>query len=93
MKIHLHIERVVLDGLPVSSAQAPSLKAAISAELGRLLKSDPPNSPHNEAVPYVRGADLAPRRGDSPPRLGTSIAASIHNGFAVLSSFAKKADL
>lgn len=80
MNIHLHIERVVLDGLPVSSAQARSLKASISAELGRLLQAAPLSSPRSEAVPYVRGADLTLGRGDSPSRLGASIAAAVDNG-------------
>jgi hypothetical protein len=37
MNINVSIERLVLDGLPVSSAQASLLGAAVETELARLL--------------------------------------------------------
>ena len=35
--IHLHIERLILDGLPIERAQGPHVQAAVEAELSRLL--------------------------------------------------------
>jgi hypothetical protein len=37
MNINVSIERLVLDGLPVSSAQGPLIGAAVETELPRLL--------------------------------------------------------
>lgn len=37
MSIRLHIDRLVLDGLPVSSDRSPLVRAAAEAELTRLL--------------------------------------------------------
>ena len=35
--IHLNIDRLILDGLPIDRAQAPAVQAAVEAELSRLL--------------------------------------------------------
>jgi hypothetical protein len=35
--IHLHIERLVLDGLPLAPAEVPRFQAALEQELGRRL--------------------------------------------------------
>jgi hypothetical protein len=37
MNINVSIERLVLDGLPISHAQAPLIGAAVETELARLL--------------------------------------------------------
>ena len=37
MNIKLHIERLVLDGLPVTRSQGPLVQAAMEAELARLM--------------------------------------------------------
>ena len=37
MTIKLHIERLVLDGLPIARRHGPCVQAAIEAELGRSL--------------------------------------------------------
>ena len=39
MKIRLHIDRVLVDGLPIAPSQAPYLRGVIEAELARLLDS------------------------------------------------------
>ncbi len=39
MNINLHIERLVLDGITLSPGESPLLKAAVEAELTRLLMS------------------------------------------------------
>jgi hypothetical protein len=37
MKVHVHIERLVLDGLPMANADGPRVGAAVEAGLARLL--------------------------------------------------------
>lgn len=37
MNIHFHIEKLILDGLPVEQRHGPLLQAAVEAELTRLL--------------------------------------------------------
>ena len=40
MTIHLHIERLILDGLPNQKEQSPLVQAALERELTRLLGTD-----------------------------------------------------
>lgn len=37
MNINLHIERLILEDLPLTRAQGPQIQAAVEAELSRLL--------------------------------------------------------
>ena len=38
MNINLHIERLILDGLPIEPRQRAQVQAAVEAELARLLR-------------------------------------------------------
>ncbi|WP_322755293.1 hypothetical protein [Frankia sp. Cas3] len=40
MIIQVRVERLVLDGLPFTGVDAPALRAAVEAELSRLLAAD-----------------------------------------------------
>ncbi|HSR50673.1 MAG TPA: hypothetical protein VLV83_07570 [Acidobacteriota bacterium] len=40
MKITVHIERLVLHGLPLTPADGPRLQAAVEAEIARRLEED-----------------------------------------------------
>jgi hypothetical protein len=82
MKIRLHIERLVLDGLPVTGAQGPQIKAALETELRRLLSVHGVSRElaSGGAVPSVRAPGLAIARGASAARVGTQIARSLHGG-------------
>lgn len=37
MTVNLHIDRLVLDGLPIGAQEGPLVQAAIEAELARLI--------------------------------------------------------
>ena len=80
--IHLHIERLILDGLPLEHGQGPLVQAAVEAELSRLLTENglAPGLQTGGAVPGVqaRGIQLSP--GHSPARLGRQIAGSVYGG-------------
>jgi len=82
MSIRLHIERLVLDGLPVTAADAPRVKAALEAELTRLLAAGGLRADlaAGGAVPSVQAPPISSARGVSSTQLGTRIAQAVHGG-------------
>jgi len=82
VNIHLHIERLVLDGLPIGAHQGRLVQAAMEAELSRLLAAGaaPDSFGHGFAVPSVR-TDPVQLRGDATPRdIGAQVAQAVHGG-------------
>jgi hypothetical protein len=81
MTLHVHIERLVLDGLPVTRAQRGTLAAALEAELGRLLaaKGIGPSLAAGGALARLRADDLRFGTADAIG-LGTRIATAVHTG-------------
>ena len=84
MKINLHIERLVLEGLPLNSWQAPLVQLAVQEELTRLLGLRPVATQLRSggAVPYARGGAVRFRGETGPRHLGTQIAQSVHDGLS-----------
>ena len=82
MKINLHIERLVLEGLPLSRAQGPLVKRAVEAELARLLGAGGVAHDLRSAatIPRAAGAPMQYASEASPRQLGTQIAQSVHAG-------------
>ena len=82
MKINLHIERLVLDGLPVTSMQGPQVRAAVERELARLLAAHGLSHELRGgiAVPRVRAGAIEIGKERQPARLGQSIARAVHEG-------------
>lgn len=82
MNISLHIERLVLDGIPLGPGQGPLLQAAVEAELTRLLAngglSDALQS--GGALYNVRTAGIQLADGGSPAQLGEQIAGAVYGG-------------
>jgi hypothetical protein len=82
MNIRLNIERLVIDGLPLGSAGADALRAAVEGELSRLLGEGglAGGLQTGGALPVLRGG--AVRAGDpsDPGRLGRQIAGAIYEG-------------
>ena len=76
MRIELHIERVVLDGVP--RHQAALVREALTAELTRLLAAAPAGSWRRSRA--VRRVDAPPVAAADPDRLGRGIAASVYGG-------------
>jgi hypothetical protein len=82
MNINVSIERLVLEGLPVSIAQGPIVQAAIETELVRLLIAQglSPTWRTHVAVPSLHVANI-PLRGDSnPTQTGHQIANALMDG-------------
>ena len=79
--IKVHIERLVLDGLPVTRSQGPQVQAAVEAELSRLMSEGglAPELASGGAVPSVR-ANSINSVGRSPAQIGRQIAKAVYGG-------------
>jgi hypothetical protein len=80
--IHLYIDRLILDGLPIERTQASHIQMAIEAELTRLLvENGLSQSLHGGvAVPSVRANAIQVTTGNNPVQMGNQIAQSIYSG-------------
>lgn len=82
MSISLHIERLILDGLPVPHRQRSQLQAALEAELARLLAAG------GLSIDLYTGGTLAGMKageihvqdGENPAQLGKRIAQAVYRG-------------
>lgn len=82
MNIQLHIERVVLDEVPVSVAQRPVLQAAMVNELTQLLQAGGLSDELKTGVclPQARAGVVQMNVANNPTRLGAEIARAVHDG-------------
>ena len=82
MNVHVHIERLILDGLPLEWSQGPLVRAAIEQELTRLLAAHGLSDELRlgGAVPRVRAGALPLARESHPAGLGRQIARSVYRG-------------
>jgi hypothetical protein len=82
MKIVLHIDRLVLDGLPVTGADGPRLRRALTRELTRLLADG--GVAHGlsggTALPRLGAPRLTYAGRERPDALGRKIAQSVYAG-------------
>jgi len=81
MSIRVHIEQLILDGLPIARSQEPLVQAAVEAELSRLMAEGglAPELASGGAVPSVR-ADGINSVGGSPGQIGRQIARAVYGG-------------
>jgi len=83
MKINLHIERLVLDGLPLAHHQGSLVQAAVERELVRLFAAEETHSRlgfTSGAVPRVTAPNINGLT-DNPVRTGEQIAQAVHGSF------------
>jgi hypothetical protein len=82
MKIHLHIDRLILEGLPATSRQGPQIRSAIQEELTRLLEAHDLSEELRGgiSVPRIRAGTMQVGAESQPVKLGTSIARAVHEG-------------
>ena len=82
MNVNLHIERLVLDGLPLAASQGAQLRLAVERELARMLAE-------NGLSAQWRGGGAAPQTpvqqfglapDARPAAIGRSIAQSVYRG-------------
>ncbi len=86
MNVNLHIERLVLDGLELERGHEPALRAALEAELTRLIADGgAENLVSAETVPRLSAPGIKTAAGGSsggdPAHLGRSIARSVYDSF------------
>lgn len=79
MKINLHIERLVLEGLPIAHHQGPLVQAALERELTRLLGAEELRSRLNfssGATPRVTAPGIQ-MLNENPVQAGEQIARAV----------------
>jgi hypothetical protein len=78
--IQLHIERLVLDGLPLSRVQAEQMQGVLEVELSRLLSKGGLASQllQGGAVPKVQGGEV--RDIEHPVQMGSQVAQAVYGG-------------
>lgn len=82
MKVHLHIERLILDGLPVERRDATLVQASIEAEMVRLLSTEgvAPSLLSGGSLHAQRADSISVTRDTTPAELGTQIAQAVYGG-------------
>lgn len=82
MNVNLHIERLVLDGVPLAPGDRPLLRAAVEGELSRLLTEGGLSAGLRSggAMPTVRANPMLIHGDANPSRMGQEIARSVYGG-------------
>ncbi len=82
MNISVHIERLILEDLPVATSQRELVQAAVEKELGRLLAAGGLSEElrHGGAVPRVQADAMHLSRENPPAELGQRIARAVYGG-------------
>lgn len=82
--LRLHIERLVLEGLPLEPGAATRVREAIESELARRLAAGGLSAEFRSggAVPSLSGGEVHWKPGLSPSELGARIAGAIHASLA-----------
>jgi len=82
MKITVHIERLVLDGIDIPYSERPLLQAAVEGELARMLAAGGLSADlaPGGARPRVPGGTIRLEGGNDPCNLGTRIAQAVYGG-------------
>jgi hypothetical protein len=80
MRIEVHIERLVLEGLPVTTAEGPRVRAALEGELARLLAGSGVSRElaGGGAMPRVDAPRIRLGSRERPVSIGRAVAWSIH---------------
>lgn len=82
MNINLHIEQLVLDGLPLMPGQGPAVQAALEAELSRLLAERGMGNLSGGAVPQLSVPSIQLSPAGPPAQWGRQIARTLYDGLA-----------
>lgn len=79
MNINIDIEKLILEGVPISPSQARLLQAAVAAELKRLLANE---GLSNNLVSggVAPGGAIQLKPGTHPTQMGQQIAQEIYRG-------------
>ena len=82
MNIHVHIDRIILDGIATTADQTGVVESAVNDELVRLLAVHGISAAIVQAgnVPSLQGGPLQVRPDTPPAALGVGIGHAIHRG-------------
>jgi hypothetical protein len=82
VNIKLHIERLILEDMPLTGAQGSHVKAAVETELTRLLTTDGLSHELQTggAVPRLPTRSMRLTHNLTPARVGKQIAQSVYGG-------------
>jgi hypothetical protein len=82
MEINFHIDRLVLEGLPLTPSQGAAVQAAIEAELARLISDNglAPAFTSSLAIPRLAASNIQLSGEKNPTRLGQQIAQALFAG-------------
>lgn len=80
MKLNLHIERLILDSLPVERRASAAIQAAVEVELHRLFAAGDLSMVQtmNVAVPRIAANPLELSSAIEPKELGAQVAQSVY---------------
>jgi hypothetical protein len=83
MNVRVHVERLVLEGIPLEPQAGPRLQAAVEAELTRLLAAEvPPLLRGGGAVPVLH-AEAGPLVGEGRPApVGAQVARALYRSLS-----------
>jgi hypothetical protein len=82
MNIHLHIEQLMLDGLPVTDGEGSLVQASLQAELRRVLTNHGLPGIHGGAMVQLSAGPMNLPAGTGPTLLGEHIARTLYGGLA-----------
>ena len=82
MRVEIHIDRLVLDGVPVERTSVMALRSAVESELGAMLSQGllPPAIGSGGAIDLVRAPRIDVGPTHTPMQIGRAIANSLHGG-------------
>lgn len=82
MRLEIHIQRLVLDGIDISPGQEGPLQEALQTELSRMLAADglAPRLLGGGALARVRGGDIQLTGDSDPAQLGGQVAQAVYGG-------------
>lgn len=82
MKIRLHVDKLIVDGLSTSSIGQPALRETVTAELDRLIREQGLGAHMKAAGEHrrMRGSDISVHDRLSAQAIGREIAKSVYSG-------------
>jgi hypothetical protein len=84
MNIHLHIEHLVLEGLPVTGPQGALIQAALESELTRLLGAEGLPGASSAALKNLSGGTIQLAATSHPAPTGNQIAQAVYTSLSSL---------
>jgi hypothetical protein len=86
MNIQLHIERLVLDGMPLTATEGAAVQAALESDLARLLSSGNLRGLTGVALENLSGGEIQIASGSKPARAGNQIAHAVYSSLASITA-------